>query len=67
MTLVEPKGETDPVHTWVRDNLKACIDGAEVCRGSLTSHKERGRPLDEFPSPDFYYMPPDPADVLFNR
>jgi hypothetical protein len=69
MTLVEPEGENDLVHIWVRDNLKACIDGSSVCKGNLTSQefKECGRPLDEFPSPDLHYMPPDPTDVLFNR
>jgi Putative serine esterase (DUF676) len=65
-TLVEPSGATDEVNIWVRDSLKACIDGMTVCQGRLqdAQFRECGRPPDEFPNPDAP-VPTDPADVLF--
>jgi len=64
-TLVEPSGATDDVNIWVRDNLKACIDGTTVCKGRLqdAEFNECGRPLGEFPHPG--EVTTDPADVLF--
>jgi pimeloyl-ACP methyl ester carboxylesterase len=61
-TLVKPTGATDFVHTWVRNNLAACILGNSVCVGDLASEafKGCGRSQDEFPTPDV-------TDTLFNN
>jgi hypothetical protein len=35
VTLVEPEGPGDEVNVWVRNNLKACIEGTYVCTSVL--------------------------------
>lgn len=67
LTLVEPAGPTDEVYVWVRDNLKNCIDGTEVCVGSLhdANYSQCGTPLTEFPEPSL--LPVDPTDDLFRH
>ena len=63
-TLVEPMGRTDDVYGWVRDDLKACIAGLMVCKGSLDDpeYRDCGKSDDEFPDPDSVA---DPTEVLF--
>jgi hypothetical protein len=67
LTLVEPTGPADEVNVWVRDNLRDCIKGTTVCRGSLrdAQYSQCGKPLDEFPNPN--QLPPDLTDDLFRH
>jgi hypothetical protein len=60
-TLVKPTSTGDDVYLWVKNHLKACIEGGAICEGSLASEMFRdcGRFDDEFPMVDV-------VDQLFN-
>jgi pimeloyl-ACP methyl ester carboxylesterase len=62
ITLVKPTGVDDAVYFWVRENLKACIEGTTLCRGDIANKEfdQCGRSSDEFPIPD-------PVDTLFKH